>query len=368
MRRCYRLRSAASRSRFWWPSRRGGGNNVFARQMAKSLGELHGLGIVVENKPGAGGNPGTEQVVRSAPGGSTLLAVRPFAEPLRPVISRARAVCRVAFLADSRSIGCKKAPCSPSRSGRHRPQRVCQGSPGHSGTVLIKPARYKQLKYHPQKVLLPVTRFASSALVLVVSAASPVTTLAGLIALARARRGALNFGSSGGASGAHLTGEMFAQSSGLKMIHIQYQGTALALTDLAGGQVQFMFSVIAPTPTPALALVKSIRLRAIAVTSLRNAPAMPDVPTLAESGLPGFAGFESALTYGLLAPANTPVGLVAALSAQLLQVAATAEFQSWLQVEGAVRHLGGPSGYAAVIRAESAKWADVVKTSGATAD
>ena len=287
----------------------GGGNDVFARQMAKSLGELRGHSVLVENKPGAGGNLGTEQVVRSAPDGGMLLL-------------------------------------------------------GHSGTVSINPALYRQLKYDTQKDLLPVAMFASSPLVLVVPAASPARTLAALIELARSQPGALNFASSGSGTGAHLTGELFAQSSGLKMSHIPYKGTAPALTDLAGGQVQLMFSVI----PPALALVKSGRLRAIAVTSLRRAPSMPDVPTLAESGVPGFAGFESTLTYGLLAPAGTPQSVVAQLSAQALQVAASAEFQSRLEVEGAVPQLGGPTAYAAVIKAESAKWAEIVKSSGATAD
>jgi tripartite-type tricarboxylate transporter receptor subunit TctC len=287
----------------------GGGNDVFARQMAKSLGELRVQSVVVENKPGAGGNLGTEQVVRSAPDGSTLLL-------------------------------------------------------GHSGTVSINPALYRQLKYDTQKDLLPVAMFASSPLVLVVPAASPVTTLAALIELARSQPAALNFASSGSGTGAHLTGELFAQASGLKMSHIPYKGTAPALTDLAGGQVQLMFSVI----PPALALVKSGRLRALAVTSLRRAPSMPDVPTLAESGVPGFGSFESTLTYGLLAPAGTPPALIAQLSAQILQVAATPEFQSRLEVEGAVPQLGGAAAYAAVIRAESAKWAEIVKTSGATAD
>ena len=287
----------------------GGGNDVFARQMAKSLSELRGQSIVVENKPGAGGNLGTEQVVRSAPDGSTLLL-------------------------------------------------------GHSGTVAINPALYKQLKYDTQKELMPVAMFASSALVLVVPATSPVKTLAGLIELARSQPGALNFASSGSGTGAHLTGELFAQTSGLKMSHIPYKGTAPALTDLAGGQVQLMFSVI----PPALALVKSGRLRAIAVTSLRRAPSMPDVPTLAESGVPGFAAFESTLTYGLLAPARTPQAFIAQLSAQILKVAASDGFQLRLEVEGAVPLLGGPADYAAIIKTESVKWAEIVKTSGANAE
>lgn len=287
----------------------GGGNDVFARQMAKSLGELRNQSVIVENKPGAGGNLGTEQVVRSAGDGATLLL-------------------------------------------------------GHSGTVSINPALYKQLKYDPQKDLAPVAMFASSALVLVVPASSPVKTVADLLALARSQPGILNYASSGSGTGGHLTGEMFEQKSGVKIGHIPYKGTAPGLTDLAGGQVQMMFSVI----PPALALVKSGRLRAVAVTGSQRLPSLPEVPTIAESGVPGLAGFESTLTYGILAPRSTPEAAIRELSGQMLKIAASADFQSRLGVEGAVPLLGGPADYAALIRKESAKWAEIVKSSGATVE
>jgi len=287
----------------------GGGNDVFARQMAKGLGDLRPQGIVVENKPGAGGNLGTEHVVRSAPDGLTLLL-------------------------------------------------------GHSGTVSINAALHKQLKYDASKDLMPVAMFASSALVLVVPASSSIKTVADLVALAKAQPGTLNYASSGSGTGAHLTGEMFEQKIGVKLNHIPYKGTAPALTDVAGGQVQMMFGVI----PPALALVKSGRLRALAVTGSKRNPSMPDVPTLAESGVAALGGFESTLTYGLLAPRGTPEALVKELASQILAVAGTAEFQSRLGVEGAVPLLGGPADYAALINRESTKWAEIVKISGATAD
>jgi len=287
----------------------GGGNDVFARQMAKSLGELRSQSVTVENKPGAGGNMGTEQVVRSAADGATLLL-------------------------------------------------------GHSGTVSINPALYKQLKYDTQNDLLPVAMFASSALVLVVPASSSVKTVADLVALAKSQPGSLNYASSGSGTGGHLTGELFEQKSGVKINHIPYKGTAPGLTDLVGGQVQMMFSVI----PPALALVKSGRLRAVAVTGSKRAPTMLEVPTIAESGIAGLSGFESTLTYGLLAPRNTPDALVKELASQILKVAASAEFQSKLGVEGAVPLLGGPADYAGLIRKESVKWAEIVKLSGATVE
>ena len=287
----------------------GGGNDVFARQMAKSLGELRKQSVIVDNKPGAGGNVGTEQVVRSAPDGTTLLL-------------------------------------------------------GHSGTVSINPALYKQLKFDARKDLAPVAMFASSALVLVVPASSTVKTVADLVALAKSQPGGLNYASSGSGTGGHLTGELFSQKSGVKIGHIPYKGTAPGLTDLVGGQVQMMFSVI----PPALALVQSGRLRAVAVTGSRRLPSLPDVPTVAESGVAGLAGFESTLTYGILAPRNTPPAVISELAGQMLKVAATADFQSRLGVEGAVPLLGGSAEYAALIRKESAQWADIVKVSGATVE
>ena len=287
----------------------GGGNDVFARQMAKGLGELRSQAVVVENKPGAGGNLGTEQVVRSAPDGTTLLL-------------------------------------------------------GHSGTVSINAALYKGLKFDARKDLMPVAMFASSALVLVVPASSSVRSLADLVAIAKAQPGAFNYASSGSGTGGHLTGESFAQKTGLAIAHIPYKGTNPALTDVAGGQVQMMFSVI----PPALALVKGGKLRAIAVTGGQRLPNLPDVPTLAESGVPGLAGFESTLTYGILAPRGTSDEFIRTLASQMLQVAATPQFQSRLDVEGAVPLLGGPAAYAALIARESVKWAEVVKASGATAE
>ena len=305
----YAQSDAAKPIRIVVPFAAGGGNDVFARQMAKGLGELRKSGVIVDNKPGAGGNLGTEQVVRSAPDGSTLLL-------------------------------------------------------GHTGTVSINPALYKNLKVDARKDLVPVAMFASSALVLVVPAASKVRSVADLVAEARARPGLLDYASSGSGTGGHLSGELFAQRIGAKINHIPYKGTNPALTDLTGGQVQMMFSVI----PPALALVKGGRLRAIAVTGAKRLPSLPDVPTVAESGLRELAGFESTLTYGILAPRGTPDAVVKELAAQMLKVAGEKEFQSRLDVEGAVPLLGGPAEYAALISRESEQWAAIVRSSGAVVE
>lgn len=287
----------------------GGGNDVFARQMARGLGDVRKQNVLVENRPGAGGNLGTEFVVRAPADGNTLLL-------------------------------------------------------GHTGTVSINPALYARLNYDPVKDLLPVAMFASSALVLVVSASSSARSVADLMVMARTTPGGLNFASSGAGTGGHLTGELFAQKIGSKMIHVPYKGTAPALSDLAGGQVQLMFSVV----PAALALVKGGRLRALAVTSARRLPLLPDVPTVAESGVAALADFESSLTYGILAPRGTPDTVVQTLSAQVAQVASTAEFQSRLDVEGATPLVGNAAAYAALIRSESSKWRAIVKASGASAD
>jgi tripartite-type tricarboxylate transporter receptor subunit TctC len=282
----------------------GGGNDVFARQMARGLGELRRQTIVVENRPGAGGTVGTEHVVHS--GADTLLL-------------------------------------------------------GHTGTISINPALYKNLRFDPRTDLAPVAMFATSPLVLVVPAASPAKNVVELLALARTQAGGLNYASSGSGTGGHLTGELFKQLGGVSLTHVPYKGTSPALSDLVGGQVQMMFSVL----PPALALVNAGRLRALAVTSSVRLPNLPDVPTVAESGAPGLAGFESSLTYGILAPLRTPEGLVKELARQIHAVAATPGFKSGLQSEGAVALLGNSVEYAALIKRESIKWAQIVKLSGA---
>lgn len=294
-------------SRLVVPFAPGGGNDVFARQMSHGLNEAFGYGMIVENRAGAGGNLGTEAVVRAAADGSTWLL-------------------------------------------------------GHTGTVSINPSLYTGLKFNAATDLQPVAMFASSALLLVVPAASPVRSVADLAEQLRRRSGEMNFASSGSGTGGHLTGEMFAHALGAKAIHVPYKGTAPSLTDLAGGNVDFSFGVI----PAAMALVKAGKLRALAVTGAKRQPLLPEVPTVAESGVRALADFESSLTYGILAPKGTSQEAVAALGRDILKVAASEAFQSKLGVEGAVPLLGDSAQYAARIRVESSKWAAVIKASGAT--
>ncbi|CAB5679773.1 Adenylosuccinate lyase [Delftia tsuruhatensis] len=295
-------------SRLVVPFAPGGGNDVFARQMAHGLNESFGYGMIVENKAGAGGNLGTESVVRAAGDGSVWLL-------------------------------------------------------GHTGTVSINPSLYAGLKFNAATDLQPVAMFASSALLLVVPTASPVRSVADLAEQMRKRSGEMTFASSGSGTGGHLTGEMFAHALGAKAIHVPYKGTAPSLTDLAGGNVDFSFGVI----PAAMALVKAGKLRALAVTGAKRQPQLPDVLTVAESGVRALADFESSLTYGILAPKGTPPDTVAALGRDILKVASSESFQARLGVEGAVPLLGDSAQYGARIRQESAKWAAVIKASGATA-
>ena len=283
----------------------GGGNDVFARQLAHVLAEQFKINMIVENRPGAGGNLGTEFVVRAPADGRTLLL-------------------------------------------------------GHTGTVSINPVLYRGLKFNATTDLQPVAMFASSALLLVVPATSPykdVKQLAQALRSDKAR--SFNYASSGSGTGGHLTGEMFAHVLGVKATHVPYKGTAPSLTDLAGGVVDFSFGVI----PSAMALVKSGKLRALAITGAKRHAQLPGVPTVAEAGVPELATFESTLTYGILAPKGTSSEIVNTMSAQILQVAGTQAFQSKLGVEGAEPLLGDAAAYGQRIRAENSKWAEVIEAS-----
>ncbi|HYG43755.1 MAG TPA: tripartite tricarboxylate transporter substrate binding protein [Bordetella sp.] len=284
----------------------GGGNDVLARQLAHSLTEMFKQDVIVENKPGAGGNLGTEQVMRASAQSNTFLL-------------------------------------------------------GHTGTVSINPALYKNLKFNASTDLQPVAMFASSALMLVVPAESPIQNVAQLAEALRKTGSDMDYASSGAGTGGHLTGELFLQTLGAQAVHVPYKGTAPALADVAGGQVDFSFSVI----PAAMALVKSGKLRALAVTSAKRMHLLPDVPTLIESGVPALADFESTLTYGILAPTAMPQDAVRQLEAKILEAAATPGFQAKLVVEGAEPMLGGSAEYAQRIQEESRKWGNVVTVSGA---
>jgi tripartite-type tricarboxylate transporter receptor subunit TctC len=284
----------------------GGTTDILARDVAKRLTETLGQAVVVDNRPGAGANIGADIVAKSAPDGYTLLM-------------------------------------------------------GTVGTHAINPSLYAKMPYDHVKDFAPVVLVAGVPNVLVVNPSVPINSVADLIKLAKAKPGTINFASSGNGTSIHLSGELFKTMAGVDITHVPYKGSSPALTDLMGGQVQIMFDNLPSS----LALIKSGKVRAVAVTSLKRAPALPDVPTIAESGLPGF---EASSWFGILAPAGTPPAIVAKLNAEVNKYLQSPEGKEQLLAQGAEVAGGPPEKFVAHIRTETDKWAKVVKASGAKVD
>jgi len=278
-----------------------GGNDVFARIVAQKLSEAWKQEVLVENRPGAGGSLGTEFVAKSPADGYTLLL-------------------------------------------------------GHTGTLAINPALYPNIGYEPSRDFAPVGMLASAPLVLVVNPKTSIRTVGDIIAQSIANPVRLTYASAGSGTGSHLSGELLQSITGIRLTHVPYKGTAPAITDLLGGQVQMMFSVI-PTALPQ---IKAGKLRAVAVTSAKRMPQLPDVPTVAESGVPGF---ESTLAYGILAPRGTPAAVLQEIQAQIARIKATKEFRDRVDFEGAVVLEGTSADFAALIREQAEKWGKVIRTS-----
>ena len=283
-----------------------GTTDILARAAAQKLTEAFGQSVVVDNRPGAAGNIGSDLVAKSAPDGYTLLM-------------------------------------------------------GTVGTHAINPSLYSKMPYDHVKDFVPVVLVAGVPNVLVVNPALPVNSVADLIKLAKDKPGQINFASSGSGTSIHLSGELFKTMAGVDITHVPYKGSSPALVDLIGGQVQIMFDNL----PSALPQIKAGKLRAIAVTSLKRAPVLPDVPTISESGLPGF---EASSWFGVLAPAGTPAPIVARINAEVNKWLQSAEAREKLLSQGAEAAGGSPEQFANHIRAESEKWAKVVKASGAKVD
>ncbi len=287
----------------------GGTTDMLGRLIAQQLGTALGRTVIVDNKPGAGTAIGASQVARSAPDGSTLLVAT-------------------------------------------------------STTLAINPWLYKKLSYDPAKDFAPVGLIGAVPLMVVVHPSVPARTLAELVALAKSRPEGLSYGSAGNGSPQHLGAEMFKFATGTAMTHVPYKGSALALTDLLGGQLQLMFTDIAP----ALQHVRSGKLRALAVTSRKRQPTFPDVPTVAESRLPGTADFEAVAWQSIVAPAGTPAPVVERLSQEIAKVIAQPALRQKLENDGFEPGSSTPAQLAAYIRSESERWGQVIRASGATVD
>ena len=279
----------------------GGGTDIVGRMMGQKLGENLGQTVVVDNRGGATGNIGTEIAARATADGYTLLM-------------------------------------------------------GNVAPNAINVSLFKKLPFDPVKDFAPVSLVAVTPNILVVQPSSPVKTVKDLIALAKSKPGTLNFPSAGVGSSSHLAGEMLKSMAGIDMVHVPYKGGGPALVALLSGQVQLMFATL-PAAMPH---VKSGKLRPVAVTTSHRSQALPELPTIAESGVPGY---EAATWYGLLAPAGTPKAIVDRLHAEIVKILAT-DTRQRLAAQGFEPAGTTPAEFAGYIKSEIVKWGKVIKDAG----
>ena len=284
----------------------GGGADSVARIVAKRVSEQVGQPIVIDNKGGAGSIVGTDIVAKADPDGYTLLL-------------------------------------------------------GQSGPISINPAIYKSLPYDPVKDFAPVSMTTAYPYILVVNAELPVKTLQAFVALAKSKPGAMNYGSTGVGAANHLVAELFNAKAGLKMTHVPYRGTALAVGDLLGGQLTMVFG----DPVSVLSQMKAGKLRALAVTSLERSPVAPEVPTIAESGYPGF---EALAWHGILAPAKTPAAIVQKLNAEIVKALADPTTRKLLEDQAMQTVGNSPEAFAAFIAKDIAIWKAVATAANVTVE
>jgi len=282
----------------------GGLTDAAARAVAKSLSERVQQPVLVENIAGGGGNIGADRAAKSAADGYTLYV-------------------------------------------------------GNNATVGINTLIYKSLPFDPITDFAPIALFAESQTVLVVHPSLPVRNVSELIALAKAKPDQLNFGSTGTGGLSHLASEMFKSMARVQMTHVPYKGTGPALNDLLGGQIQMMFN---DTVIPH---IKSEKLRALAVTGVKRWSQLPEVPTLAELGVPGYETYN---WFGLLAPKGTPEAVIARLNREMVAIMRDPAMQQWMQSRGAEAVTSSAEEFAAYIRKDLAKWARLVKEVGITAE
>ena len=283
----------------------GGGTDLMARTVVQKLGESLGATVVVDNRGGAGGTIGTDLVAKAPPDGYTLVVV--------------------------------------------------------SGSHAINPSLYPKLPYDSVRDFAPVTMLTSGPGLLVVHPSVPARTVKEFIALARSRPGQLHYASAGIGTPPHLAGELFKTMTGADIVHVPYKGNGPAYTDLIGGHVSVMF----PTIPTAIPHVRTGKLRALGVTTRSRTAIAPELPTLSESGVPGY---DVSSWYGLLAPAGTPAAVVARLQREIAKVLRLPDISEKLTAQGLDLVGNTPEAFAGVIQSEIAKWAKVVKASGAKVD
>ena len=280
----------------------GGGADTAARPLAQRLSEVFGQQVVVDNRPGAGGNIATEISARAVPDGYTILM-------------------------------------------------------GTIAALAINPTIYDKLGFDPIRDFAPISSVASSINVLVVHPSVTAKDVKELIALVRGRPGGLNYGSSGVGSAGHLAGVLMEQMTKTDLIHVPYKGGAPAMTALLGGEVQMIFS----TAATAIPQIKAGKIRALAVTTAKRASMLPDLPTIAEAALPGY---EANNWYGLVAPAKTPRAAIERLNAETVKILGSAALRDIYFTQGLEPTPSTPEAFGAYIKSEIAKWAKLVKAAG----
>ncbi len=284
----------------------GGGADITSRIIAQKLGPALNQQVLVDNRGGAGGNIGVDLAAKSPPDGYTLVL-------------------------------------------------------GTIGPIAINVSLYKKLPFDPVKDLLPITQAANALNVLVVHPSLPAKTVKEVITIAKARPGELSFGSSGPGATDHLAGELFKTLTGVNMVHVPYKGGAPAMLDLMAGQVQTVFSTV----STAIGAIKGGKVRAIAMTGDKRFELMPELPTIAEAGVPGF---EVRNWYGVFVPAGTSREIVMRLNGELTKILQMPDVKAKLLESGIEALHGSPEQFAAYIQSETKRWAKVVKDSGARAE
>jgi tripartite-type tricarboxylate transporter receptor subunit TctC len=284
----------------------GGGTDIIAREVTQKIAANTGWSIVIDNKPGSGGNLGIDSVAKSP--------------------------------ADGYNIGL-----------------------GQTSNLAINPTLYGKMPYDSVKDLAPIGLVASAALVLVVGADSPLKTLADLLAAAKANPGVVNYATSGNGTVAHLSGELLQRSANIKLTHIPYKGASQAATDVIGGRVQVYISSV---PT-LIGQIRSGKMRALAVTSTKRVDDLPDVPTVAESG---FRGFDAVTWFGFVAPTGVDKDIITRLNAELAKALQAPDVRKKLGDQGADVLGGPPDQLGKLVRDDLARWAPIIKASGAKLD